>query len=921
MELPKDFNWREYLFLNKDLEHLGKKEDLIDHYLNFGEKEKRDYKIDKYNYNKFLPKDFKWQDYYNLHKDLNLKKNKKYVIKHFLLFGKNNKYKLDNNDLMKNNDNKKNNNNKKNDNKKNDNKKNDNKKNDNKKNNDKNINKFVNRKNDPTKNTYDIYKSINIDLKINSSKKFQINQKKDNYLNDNDNTLVEKITIDNDNYDFLEEKDLIYPYIKNDKYLEFETDLDILNVLPNFNLIIDSNDSDTKDSFFINTIISKYKNYATFLILRYDNEKYYLNLNNEFLINQFFNGIDEVMKLIDNFVDKINKIFINSFILYSDKFIEYILKLPIYKITTTSDFNKNYKNSLTLYSYIDLYNKNIDINKIDELIHPYEHKVDSYNTIYQKPIKIIPFPKFNFKNIKIKTNNKQIICCIIGNINEKKGRTNLENIVTYFDEKYKNIKFVLLGTIDTKINITSEKYESIDEFNNLLIKYSPNIIIELSDYINNYSDTLNLTLITNLPIIYSSKKNESYIKEQLLNCVKAYQFENMDDLFYLINKYSQDYFYTILPVISFSKCWNDIWIDKKEKITYSTENKYNIKPFFIYYPQFHEINENNIIYYKGHNDMKDIYYYNERNNIQLNVPHQEYCPIENYNYIINEGLIQKQIDFINEYNYSGMAVYFYWFLINTITNKNLIMQEVLDKLFSSEINMYNKQIFFIWKNENLSNIYNCGNKIIENIYNSSCYNKICEDLIRYFKNERYLKIDNKPVFIVEDSNLIDNIDLFFNIINDFCIKNNFNGINLILNSHNNENNRFKSCKIHFDKNTEKNRFVEFKNNENEINYKKFTDDILNTKNIQTMIYDFNNSSNIRKHLKLNQPLVCKNNSEMLKILYTKKVVDSYNKSSQTEIDKILLVNSLNNWSDGNNFEPNEKYGYYNINLLNKLLKY
>jgi hypothetical protein len=217
------------------------------------------------------------------------------------------------------------------------------------------------------------------------------------------------------------------------------------------------------------------------------------------------------------------------------------------------------------------------------------------------------------------------------------------------------------------------------------------------------------------------------------NYEKAYEFENMDSLFYLINKYSQDYYYTVMPILVYNKCWNDLWIENIGTIKQNNNNfKYNIKPYFIYYPQFHEIAENNIIFYKSHNDIKDLSYYNEKNIIKLNSLQEKYCKTANYDYIANEKLIQKQIDIINDLNFGGIAVYYYWFMINTFTNNNMIMEKIVNKLFSSDINMYDKKIFFIWKNESWTNIYNCNNKVIENVYNNSSFYKNSENLITYF---------------------------------------------------------------------------------------------------------------------------------------------------------------------------------------------
>ena len=114
-----------------------------------------------------------------------------------------------------------------------------------------------------------------------------------------------------------------------------------------------------------------------------------------------------------------------------------------------------------------------------------------------------------------------------------------------------------------------------------------------------------------------------------------------------------------------------------------------------------------------------------------------------------------------------------------------------------------------------------------------------------------------------------------------------------------------------------------KNNQYNLDYEQFInqDHNFNSKKIQTIVLDYNNKSSIKKHIKLKIPTVCDNNTEILKTLFIQKIVESYNKSLQTDLDKILLINSFNNWGESTSFEPSEKYGYYNINLLNKLLKH
>jgi hypothetical protein len=229
MSLPKDFYWREYIALNKDLYHINIKEDAIKHYINHGVMEERQYKITKNNCLHLLPQDFDWKEYYLLKNDPNIKKNKRDVFFHYLVYGRNKTYKLI---------------------------------------------KDKNKRDNITHNDDDDLKNSSknngnvIDSYIKYKKKYEIVGNYDKY-HENEFTQ-EKINYSEDNYDFLDETDIIRTKVTNERYLEFESDINLLDILPKFILIIDSNNMESKDCFFINSIVSKYKTHCTFLILRYD---------------------------------------------------------------------------------------------------------------------------------------------------------------------------------------------------------------------------------------------------------------------------------------------------------------------------------------------------------------------------------------------------------------------------------------------------------------------------------------------------------------------------------------------------------------------------------------------------------------------------------------------------------------------------
>ena len=139
---------------------------------------------------------------------------------------------------------------------------------------------------------------------------------------------------------------------------------------------------------------------------------------------------------------------------------------------------------------------------------------------------------------------------------------------------------------------------------------------------------------------------------------------------------------------------------------------------------------------------KNIIFENDSIDYKKNLPKNEYLNSLKYN-ILDENLINKQIEILNNYGMNGLAMYYYWFSINTISNKKLIMFDVIETFLNKNINT-----FFIWANENWSDnpAFGESNHIIKNDYND--IDEHCLWLIRFFKNKNYFKIKNKPVFYI-----------------------------------------------------------------------------------------------------------------------------------------------------------------------------
>ena len=181
-----------------------------------------------------------------------------------------------------------------------------------------------------------------------------------------------------------------------------------------------------------------------------------------------------------------------------------------------------------------------------------------------------------------------------------------------------------------------------------------------------------------------------------------------------------------------------------------------IKIIANYLPQFHSIPENDKWWGKGYTDWvavkksKPLFKGHLQPHIPLNGNYYDLSKIEN---------IRWQVDLANKYGIYGFAIYHYWF------NSN---EQLLQK--PGELILQNKDInthfCFIWDNstwkrtwsnvkfgndwgiQNVNNSEDQSNGILaELIYGNEKDWKIHFDyLLDFFKDDRYIKIDNRPVF-------------------------------------------------------------------------------------------------------------------------------------------------------------------------------
>ena len=157
-----------------------------------------------------------------------------------------------------------------------------------------------------------------------------------------------------------------------------------INVLDTFILIIDFHNGGGGTCTFIESVITKYKKYQTFLIARNFNDNVYFTVNDDYELETPYNNNDAYELLIVN-KNKIEKIFVNHIYKHSTEFINNLFNLNIKTTVITHDLLLLFNEPQICFNDIDSFlndktkRNNININKFDQIITQNKANIVLYN--------------------------------------------------------------------------------------------------------------------------------------------------------------------------------------------------------------------------------------------------------------------------------------------------------------------------------------------------------------------------------------------------------------------------------------------------------------------------------------------------------------------------------------------------------------
>lgn len=326
-----------------------------------------------------------------------------------------------------------------------------------------------------------------------------------------------------------------------------------------------------------------------------------------------------------------------------------------------------------------------------------------------------------------------------------------------------------------------------------------------------------------------------------------------------------------------------------------------------YLPQFHEIEENNRAWGKG---------FTEWNNVKKAKPlylghNQPRVPLNNNYYnLLKKNTLKWQIDLARKYGVYGFCFYHYWFGND---------KKVLEK--PAEILLKNQDLdipfCFAWANEPWTKTWHgaSGEKevLIEQHYGTEIdWKKHFEYFYDFFKDDRYIYIDGKPILLIYQINKIGCFNRMIEYWNKLAQERGIPGlfiIDMLTDDGKTSRNKRVSATVDFEPGKTRRERIRNQKWEGFLGIPDYEEECLamlerkHGKNeYRCQFVDYDDTPR-----RAGNGIAYKGSTPDIFGKYLQKAIEL----SQKEGNEIVFINAWNEWGEGNYLEPDtcNKYGY------------
>lgn len=343
----------------------------------------------------------------------------------------------------------------------------------------------------------------------------------------------------------------------------------------------------------------------------------------------------------------------------------------------------------------------------------------------------------------------------------------------------------------------------------------------------------------------------------------------------------------------------------------------NIKILAFYLPQFYRVPENDEWWGEGFTEWTSV-----RGAEQLYKGHnQPRIPLnKNYYNLLEHNTMVWQAELMRKYRIDGMCIYHYWF-----ENGKKILEKPIENLIKwTDVNM---PFCFCWANETWSRTWK---KLIEtNVWlNADKPTKITNGndillkqtygrekdwdehfhyLLPFFKDNRYIKLNGKPIFVILKQSQIFQLWEMLNYFDKKAKENDIPGLYVI--GMEDENlNGIDAISIRQPRNAMWQYQKKYKSDSQTLQVYPYDElckiqletEVKNNKTYLCGVVDYDSTPRMGKN-----GIILQNASPEKFYKYFRQL---YKKSISLD-NEILFINAWNEWGEGMYLEPDEKFGY------------
>ncbi len=504
---------------------------------------------------------------------------------------------------------------------------------------------------------------------------------------------------------------------------------------------------------------------------------------------------------------------------------------------------------------------------------------------------------------------------------------NNETIKINYNETYKIIKSKTYMEKDELIkyalSFCSGDYVTIIEQEDVISK---NMFAHFIEIINQYRD-LKVLYFDEDRFIKDSDFFCPIIKGDLANNVKISKLvynASFYDINFInkIDRYCESSIdYLLSTLNSYEIIGSDKIVYHKRVVNDSWNIKDRVKLVAFYLPQFHSIPENDKWWGNGFTEWINTKrgYPMFKNHYQPRIPGD----LGYYDLVNDKDIQKKQIRLAKDYDIYGFCYYYYWF------NGKRLLEKPLDRILNDK--SLDAPFCICWANENWTRRWDgLENEIlIEQNHTEETDVQFIRDIIPILKDERYIKINEKPLLIIYRAALFTDIEKTISKWKEICRQDGIEDLHISFVLSTGVNNSYlthvgDSC-------------IEFP--PHNIAVKDINDELFFTVDgFNGRVSSYRYTANISVEFKPIDYVLYRgcmlqwdNTARKLKNahIFHEFSLDDYEKwlykcceytrYFNNHYDNLVFLNAWNEWGEGTYLEPDKKYGYGYLKSTKKII--